>query len=140
MADLVEHAADLRRVAVLDRVVDAPQAERAQRVELALVTAVARLELGYAKGAHAGSPSGAASPAGAGASTASAGASAAGASSPGASAVGLSGAAATTSAEPSPLSVLSPSTWLIVRPRSAATSSGVRSDSRPAIVALTRLI
>src|SRR5947209_13119081 len=33
-----------------------------------------------------------------------------------------------------------PKTWLIDRPRSSATSSGVRSDSSPAIVAFTRLM
>ena len=35
---------------------------------------------------------------------------------------------------------VSPNTLLIDNPRSSATSSGVRSDSSPAIVAFTRLI
>src|SRR5947209_20205848 len=44
--DLVDHAADLRRVLVLHTVADPPQAERPQGVDLALVRAVPRPALG----------------------------------------------------------------------------------------------
>src|SRR3954447_26954989 len=45
VADAVEHPAGLRGVLDIDRVADAPQPERAQRVELLLVRAVLALDL-----------------------------------------------------------------------------------------------
>src|SRR4051794_20826989 len=99
MLDLVHEPAQLRRVGALDDLADAAQAEGAQRVALALVRAVGRLDLLDRERAHAGvsSASGAAGSSADGASAAgasSAGASAAGASSAGASAAGASSARA----------------------------------------------
>src|SRR5262249_46060182 len=111
--DLVDHPAHLGRILVLDGVADPPEPERAQRVELPLVAPVARLPLGDLDGAHASAS--AASEAG----------------------------SATASEAASPVDDSSagrPRTALTERPGSSATSSGVRRDSSPAIVALTRLI
>src|SRR3954470_12631797 len=127
MAHAVDHPARLRVVLDLDRVADTAQAQRAQRVDLALVGAVLALDL---RDLHDCSPS-----------------SAAGASASGSAAAGSSASAAGSSAgaEPSivstaPFSWVIPRTWLIDRPRSSATSSGRRRPWRPATVALTRLI
>src|SRR5690348_940260 len=57
MADRVHHAAQLRGVLALDRLADATQAERAQRVALAPVGAVRRLHLGDDQ-AHASASTG----------------------------------------------------------------------------------
>src|SRR5450631_3207427 len=112
---------------MLDRLADAAEPKRSQRVGLTLVGAVARFALGDGEGAHDDDAAGD-SPVSAGDSLV--------------SAVGavVSAAGAVVSADPSAFSVVRPSTWLIDRPRSSATSRGVRSDSSPAIVALTRLI
>src|SRR3954447_7273887 len=109
MTDGVHHAAQLRRVVALDGLADAPQPQGAQRVALAPVGAVGRLDLGDDE-AHV---------------TASAITSG---SSSDSSAVGSSGLPPR------------PSTVSTDRPRSAATSSGLRRSCRPAMVALTRLI
>ena len=94
---LVEHAADLRRVGDLDRMTDAAQAERAQRRQLALVAAVARLALGDTSASTHDSliqrPP------------------------------GLVGRLPS-SVAPRACSAVSPSTWLTDRPRSSATSVG----------------
>src|ERR1700710_1659833 len=118
MAHAVEHAPRLRRVLDLHDLADAVQAERAQRVELALIGAVLGLVLGDR---HADSPSGAAGASGV----------AAASSTPAAASV-LTTASATVSLRPvSTLAIVSeatssappmPSTWLIDRPRSSATS------------------
>src|SRR3954452_20995432 len=138
MADAVQHAPRLLVVLDLDRVADAAQAERAQRVELALVRAVARLDLrhlhsGFSSAAGAsGSAAGASSASAAGASASASGSAA------GASAAGSVSAPLTDS--PPSGSLVSPSTALTDRPRSSATSSGRRSCCSPVTVALTRLI
>src|SRR5215210_6003708 len=119
MADLVDHAARLRRVLDVDRVSDAAQAERAQRVELALVRAVLGLELRHL---HAGSV-----PSAAGASPSAATARTASSSTPDSASVPAMISAATSSPAPPPM----PSTLLIDRPRSSATSSGRRRPCRP---------
>src|SRR3954453_18148437 len=115
VAHAVEHAAGLRRVLDLDRLADAAQPERTQRVELRLVRPVLALDLRHLHDAGASSA---------------------------ASAVPFD---SPPTGAPSSVSVAArspprPSTWLIDRPRSSATSSGVRRDCRPATVALTRLI
>src|SRR4051812_42060795 len=115
VTDAVHHAAGLRRVLDLDRLADAAQPERTQRVELRLVRAVLALDLRHLHDAGASSA---------------------------ASAVPFD---SPPTGAPSSVSVAArspprPSTWLIDRPRSSATSSGVRRDCRPATVALTRLI
>src|SRR4051794_9106050 len=121
VAHAVQHAARLRGVLDVDRVADAPQPERAQRVELLLVRAGLASDLRHLHDA--------------GSSAASA-----------ASVVPFAGPSdSAPTGPPSRVSVAArspprPSTWLIDRPRSSATSSGVRSDCRPATVALTRLI
>src|SRR4051794_543551 len=122
MADLVQHAARGGAVLDLDRVADAAQAERAQRVELALVGAVLGLDLRHL---HAGSvPS-----AGAAAASPSAAASTTASSTPASASVPATTSAATTSGSvPAIVSAAtsapppSPSTLLIDRPRSSATS------------------
>src|SRR3954447_4205161 len=116
VADAVQHAARLRGVLDVDRVADAAQPERAQRVELLLVRAVLALDLRHLH--DAGSSSAAST---------------------------VPFAAPSAAGTPSSVSVAarlppSPRTWLIDRPRSSATSSGVRRDWRPWTVALTRLI
>src|SRR5690349_11026589 len=148
MPDAVQHAPHLRRVLDLDLVADPPKADRAQRVALRAVGAVRRLHLPDLH--DDASPSAAPSPAvSAGveasvASVASAGVSASAlgalsASAPGpvpfAAACSLASAATGASAPP-----LRPSTALTDRPRSSATSSGLRRPCSPVIVALTRLI
>src|SRR5262245_35531248 len=105
----MHHAARLRGVLDLDRMADPPQAERAQRVELALVGPVAALDLRHL---HADAASSAAS------------------------VVPLAPSRVSAACFSPPR----PSTVLIDRPRSSATSSGVRRPCRPATVALTRLI
>src|SRR5690349_3923477 len=127
MPDAVQHAPHLRRVLDLDLVADPPQPDRAQRVALRPVGAVGRLHL---PDLHDVAPS----------------------PSPSASdGVAAAGASASAPAVPLPLPALvsatgvsappsSPSTALTERPRSSATSSGLRSPCRPVIVALTRLI
>src|ERR1700684_4124758 len=102
MGDLGDHAADLGRVVDLDALADAAQAQRAQCRELTLVSAVAALALDERDGAHAGVAS-------------SASVTTTGSAAPFAFSAGLSAA-------PSALSLVRPSTWLIERPRSAATS------------------
>src|SRR3954447_14044895 len=114
MAHGMDHAAQRLGVRLLDRLADPAQPDRAQRVLLAAVGAVGRLDLGDHERAHA--------------STVSSEASASGSSAAGASPLVTGGLPA------------SPSTLSTDRPRSAATSSGLRSPCRPAIVALTRLI
>src|SRR3954447_8683606 len=57
VTNAVHHAARLRRVLDLDRVADAAQAERAQRVELRLVRPVLALDLRHLHGAGASSAS-----------------------------------------------------------------------------------
>src|SRR3954452_20801762 len=108
MAHAVDHPARLGVVLDLDGVADAAQAERAQRVELALVGAVARLDLrdlhAVAFSSAPGSASAAASVSGFASGSASAAGSAGGASSSG--------------------SACRPRTALTDRPRSSATSSG----------------
>src|SRR4051794_23281536 len=116
VAHAVQHAARLRAVLDLDRVADAAEPERAQRVELLLVRAVLAPDLRHLHDAGASSA---------------------------ASVVPFAGAAA--AGAPSSVSVAArspprPRTWLIDSPRSSATSSGVRSDWSPCTVALTRLI
>src|SRR3954470_2410468 len=101
VADGVDHAPQLGGVVALDGVADPAQAERAQRGELALVGPVGRLDLGD-RDAHELAAS-----------------SAAGSSVVSPSASGASGA-------PWPFASPRPSTALIDRPRSSATSSGVR--------------
>src|SRR3954451_9135797 len=59
MPDLVNHPAQLGRVVALDRLADAAQAQRPQRVALLAVGAVGRLDLGDDQ-AHAGTSSSAA--------------------------------------------------------------------------------
>src|SRR5690348_4172051 len=105
----MDHAAQLRRVLALHGLADPAQAERAQRVALAPVGAVGRLDLRDHQ-AHV---------------TASA---------------TTSGESADSSADGSSAFGPSPSTLSTDRPRSAATSSGLRRPCSPAIVALTRLI
>ena len=116
VADAVDHAARLRRVLDLDRVADAAQAERAQRVELALVGAVLRLDLGDLQRRSRRRPP--------------------------ARRRRLGSASAASArrrrrrrrrcARPSLAAARSrPSTSLIDRPRSSATSSGVRRPCRP---------
>src|SRR5690348_8589445 len=127
----MQHPAHLWRVVDLDRVADPTQADRAQRVELALVGAVARLALGDFQSAHdVGSSACASELVGSGS-----------ASAPACRSLDpplpleLAAGAEVESADS-----VRPSTWLTESPRSSATSSGVRSASSPAIVALTRLI
>src|SRR3954467_6528823 len=119
VADAVQHAARLRGVLDLDRVADAAQPERAQRVELLLVRAVLALDLRHLHDA---------------------GASSAASVVPFAAPPSASPAGAPSSVSVAARSPPSPSTWLIDRPRSSATSSGVRRDCSPATVAFTRLI
>src|ERR1700755_2336139 len=114
MADLVQHAAGLRRVIDLDGLPDPAQPERTQRVELALVAAVARLALGDSDGsAHAGTS---------------------------ADSAAVSSTSPSLSSAPCSGWSVRPRDAVVERARSSAPSSGVRSDSSPAIVALTRLI
>src|SRR3954451_6657791 len=119
VADAVQHAARLRGVLDLDRVADAAQPERAQRVELLLVRAVLALDLRHLHDA---------------------GASSAASVVPFAAPPSASPAGAPSSVSVAARSPPSPSTWLIERPRSSATSSGVRRDCSPATVAFTRLM
>src|SRR3954464_8930503 len=114
VADAVQHAARLRGVLNLDRVADAAQPERAQRVELLLVRPVLAFDLRHLHDAGASSA---------------------------ASVVPFdSPAGPASSVSVAARSPPRPRTWLIDRPRSSATSSGVRRDWSPATVALTRLI
>src|SRR5262245_1699942 len=115
MAHGMHHAAQRLGVRLLHRLADPAQPDRAQRVLLAPVRPVRGLDLGDDERAHASTVS----------SEASASGSSAAASSPLLAASGLGP---------------SPSTLSTDRPRSAATSSGLRRSCRPAIVALTRLI
>src|SRR3954453_7854599 len=119
VTDAVQHAARLRGVLDLDRVADAAQPERAQRVELLLVRAVLALDLRHLHDA---------------------GASSAASVVPFAAPPSASPAGAPSSVSVAARSPPSPSTWLIERPRSSATSSGVRRDCSPATVAFTRLM
>src|SRR3954453_21567480 len=119
VADAVEHPAGLRGVLDIDRMADAPQPERAQRVELLLVRAVLALDLRHLHDAGSSSA---------------------------ASTVPFAAPSdSVPTRPPSSVSVAarsppSPRTWLIDRPRSSATSSGVRSDRRPWTAALTGVI
>src|SRR6185295_5774273 len=115
VAHAMQHAACLRGVLDLDGVVDLAQPQRAQGVDLLAVGSVAALDLRHL---HAGSSS-----------TATCASSAA-------SVVPLTPASVSAACFSPP----SPRTPLIDRPRSSATSSGVRRPCRPATVALTRLI
>src|SRR3954447_6299675 len=119
VADAVQHAARLRGVFHVDRVADAAQPERAQRVELLLVRAVLALDLRHLHDAGASSAASAV---------------------PFAAPPSASPAGAPSSVSVAARSPPSPSTCVIDRPRSSATSSGVRSDCSPATVACTRLI
>src|SRR5438270_3465179 len=129
MTDLVDHAFDLGGVFVLNALPDPPEAERSERLTLPLIGAVLRAALGDLDAAHAEVSS-----------DASAGDGAASSATRGRSApepfpdpsLAVAADAASVPANPS--------TWLIESPRSSATSPGVRSDSRPVIVAFTRLI
>src|SRR5665213_1100180 len=114
---------------MLDRLADAAEPKRSQRVGLTLVGAVARFALGDGEGAHDDDAAGD-SPVSAGGSPVSAGGSPVSAGGSLVSAVGavVSAVGAVVSADPSAFSVVRPSTWLIDRPRSSATSRGVRSD------------
>src|SRR3954453_18037258 len=114
VADAVQHAARLRGVLDVDRVADAAQPQRAQRVELLLVRAVLAFDLRHLHDA---------------------GASSAASVVPFDSPVGAPSSVSVAARSPP-----RPSTWLIDRPRSSATSSGVRRDCRPWTVAFTRLI
>src|SRR4051794_11611488 len=125
MAHGMDHAAQRLGVRPLDRLADAAQADRPQRVPLAAVRAVGRLDLGDDEGAHADVTSSEVSASGAAVSSV-----AAGASSPLVEATG-----STTGGLPP-----RPRTLSTDRPRRAAISSGLRRSWRPAIVALTRLI
>src|SRR4029450_12691372 len=111
----MQHAARLRGVLDLNGVVDPPQPERAQRVDLLAVGAVAALDLRHL---HAGSSSTATS----------------------ASSAASVGPLTPASVSAACLSPPRPRTPLIDRPRSSATSSGARTPCRPATAALTRLI
>src|SRR5207248_758204 len=113
MPDFVDHAPDLGRVVVLHAVSDVAKAKRAQRVPLALIGAVLGAALRHLEVAH-------------------------GEDSPDASAGDPESSVAV--AEDAPPLPARPRTWLIESPRSSATSSGVRNDSSPVIVALTRLM
>src|SRR4051812_31993690 len=119
VAHAVEHAARLRGVLDVDRVADPAQPERAQRVDLLLVRAVLALDLRHLHddGASSTVSDGVVVP-----------------STP--ASARESPAIVSTAARSPPR----PRTWLIDRPRSSATSSGVRRDCRPWTVALTRLI
>src|SRR4051812_35503432 len=119
VTDAMHHAARLRGVLDLDRLADAPQPERAQRVELLLVRAVLALDLRHLH--DAGSSSAASTVPFA---------------APSDSVPTRPPSSVSVAARPPPR----PRTWLIERPRSSATSSGVRRDWRPWTVALTRLI
>src|SRR3954452_7996748 len=114
MAHGVDHAAQRLGVRPLNRLADAAQAERAQRVALAPVGAVGGLDLGDQKRAHAtGSSAG----------------------------VSTAASAWITSTGSSSTGVLDrPRTLSTERPRSCAISSGLRRSWRPAMVALTRLM
>src|SRR5690349_313205 len=109
-----DHAADLRGVVVVHLVAYAAQAQRSQRLPLLLVGAVARSPLGDLERAHELVSS-----------------------APSTGRVPDRSASWSELDSPAPSS---PRTWLTDSPRSSATSSGVRSDSSPAIVALTRLM
>src|ERR1700722_11592343 len=131
MAHGVQHAFGLLAVLDLHGVADPSQPERAQRVELFLVRAVARAQLGDVQRGH---QAGVSSAAGASSTSAVTGAGVS-------SATGVSAGsfASPAGAEPSSTSVapsgclsVRPSTWLIDRPRSVANSSGVRNPRRPA--------
>src|SRR5215218_10200965 len=115
MTDGVDHPAQLRGVRPLDRLVDAAQAQRAQRVPLLAVGAVGGLDLGDDE-AHAT-------------------VSVVTSSSAAGSSAGASDSSPTTFT-PSDR----PSTAFTERPRSCAISSGLRRSCSPAIVAFTRLI
>ena len=118
----MQHAARLRRVVDLDGVADPAQAERAQRGELALVGADARaLLLDDSTLMRCAASPRRLDRLGAGWQ-------------PRRLAVGAS-----VSATLMRVSVI-PSTWAMLRPRSVATSAGVRRPWRPSTVALTRLI
>src|SRR3954453_3473067 len=115
----LDHAAQRLGIGLLDRLADAAQPDRAQRVPLAAVRAVRRLDLGDDERAHGAVTS-------AELSTTSASVSVSAGASP--FATGWAGAAD------------KPRTLSTERPRSAAISSGLGRSCRPAIVALTRLI
>src|SRR3954451_23995209 len=122
MAHGMDHAAQRLGVGLLDRLADAAQADRPQRVPLTAVRAVGRLDLGDDERAHADVTSSEVS----------------------ASAAAVSSVAAGTSSSMVEVATgglpPSPRTLSTERPRRAAISSGLRRSWRPAIVALTRLI
>src|SRR3954466_13499265 len=115
----MDHAAQGLGVGLGDRLADAAQADRAQRVALAPVRAVGRLDLGDDQRAHE-------------VATSSSSEEASEVSSP-------SGATTSPLVEAAGLPPR-PRTLSTDRPRSAATSSGLRRSCTPAMVALTRLI
>src|SRR4051794_34270138 len=126
MAHGMDHAAQRLGVRPLDRLADAAQADRPQRVPLAAVRPVGRLDLGDDEGAHADVTSSEVS------------ASAAAVSSAGA---GRSSSTVETGSTTGAFGVPPrPRTLSTDRPRRAAISSGLRRSWRPAMVALTRLI
>src|SRR4051794_9720627 len=119
----MDHAAQLRRVLALHRLADPAQAERAQRVALAPVGAVGGPDLGDDQ-AHTASLRSAPVWASLG---------------PRASATTSGGSSDSSAVSASGLAPR-PRTLSTDRPRSAATSSGLRRSCRPEMVALTRLI
>src|SRR3954452_22091491 len=125
MADAVQHAARLLVVLDLDRVADAAQAERAQRVELALVRAVARLDLrhlhsGFSSAAGASGSAAAAGSAGFSGSASALGSAAGVSASSSASGSGSGSASAPLTDSPPSGWVVRPSTALTERPRNSA--------------------
>src|SRR3954454_5434535 len=126
MAHGMDHAAQRLGVGLLDRLAEAAQDDRPQRVALTAVRAVGRLDLGDDERSHADLPSTEVSAPGAAVSPVTEGAS-----SPLVEATGGS----TTGGLPP-----RPRTLSTDRPRRGAISSGLRRSWRPAIVALTRLI
>src|SRR5437879_9911634 len=109
MADAVHHAPRLGGVLDLDRVPDAAQAERAKRVDLVLLGAVLGLDLRHLHDEASSWDSDSASDGAA-------------------SAAGSSGTPLALIVSAAALRALRPSTVSIDRPRSSATSCGVRSD------------
>src|SRR5215218_5133061 len=114
----VDEAAHRRVVLTLDGAADLSEAERPERVVLLAAGAVGRLHLGDGELRHQ-----------AGASSAS-----------GTSGSGLSPTPSSAGCSPSDGAFSSPSTSRTVRPRSFATSSGLRRSWSAATVAFTRLI
>src|SRR5436305_7965096 len=139
MAHLVHHAAHLRRILLGHAVANTAEPQRAKRVNLALVGAIAALALRDDEVAHVAASGSSPVPAPASAGARVLGPSSASGSLSGAAA-GVGSAPFAASGAPDDGSDVGPRTWLMLNPRSWATSSGVRSASSPAMVAFTRLI